>query len=119
MKHRPLARTAPSPRSAAAPEPGPEERDDVTPAPEAEPALAPCPWPPYLTTVDATRYCGFKTTGALRKAAYEGRIVPAGRRGGSGTWMWRREDLDAVLCGRTLSGGASSASPPRRSEEHT
>ena len=46
---------------------------------------------PFLTTREAAAYCGFKTTGALRKAAREGRIKPAGRRGGSGTWMWQRE----------------------------
>jgi len=71
-------------------------------------------WPPYLTTTAAALYCGFKTTGALRKAAREGRIAAAGRRGGSGTWMWRREDLDAFLCGRlsaNLSAGRSSAPP--------
>jgi hypothetical protein len=42
---------------------------------------------PLLTAREAMVYCGFKTTGALRKAAREGRIRPAGRRGGTGTWM--------------------------------
>src|SRR5688500_9735784 len=36
----------------------------------------------YMTTRQAAAYCGFKTTGALRKAHMEGRIRPAGRRGG-------------------------------------
>src|SRR5579863_4738735 len=74
----------------------------------------PPPFSPYLTTTAAAAYCGFRTSSALRKAAREGRIAPAGRRGGSGTWMWRREDLDAFVCGRTpanLSGGRSSAPP--------
>lgn len=53
-----------------------------------------------LTTAEAAAYCGFKTPGALRKAHLERRVLPAGRRGGKGTWMWRREDLDAFLCGR-------------------
>lgn len=52
-----------------------------------------------LTTRDAAAYCGFKTTGALRKVRLEGRIVPAGRRGGTGTWMWAREELDRFLRG--------------------
>ncbi len=57
-------------------------------------------WPPYMTTALATSYCGFKTTGALRKAHLEHRILPYGRRGGRGTWIWRRDDLDAFLRGK-------------------
>lgn len=68
----------------------------------------------FLTTADASRYCGYRTTGALRKAAMEGRIEPAGRRGGTGTLMWRKCDLDSFLCDgrrRTVSTGlAGSAS---------
>ncbi len=52
---------------------------------------------PFLTTREATAYCGFKTAGALRKAKLEGRIAPAGRRGGTGTLMWSREALDRYL----------------------
>ena len=49
---------------------------------------------------DVTRWIsGFKTTGALRKAKLEGRIAPVGRRGGTGTWMWSRDDLDRFLRG--------------------
>jgi hypothetical protein len=51
----------------------------------------------FLTTAEAARYCGYQTTGALRKAAMMGRIKPAGRRGGTGTLMWRRSDLDHYL----------------------
>ncbi len=54
---------------------------------------------PFLTTREATAYCGFKTASALRKAKLEGRIAPAGRRGGLGTWMWPRESLDCFLRG--------------------
>ena len=57
---------------------------------------------PFLTTREATAYCGFRTAGALRKAKLEGRIAPAGRRGGSGTLMWSREALDRYLCGEPL-----------------
>ena len=35
-----------------------------------------------MTTAEAARYCGFKTTAAIRKAHLEGRLVPLGRRGG-------------------------------------
>jgi hypothetical protein len=54
----------------------------------------------YLTTREAAIYCAFKTTGAIRKAVMEKRLVPAGRRGGTGTLMFRVEDLDAFLEGR-------------------
>ena len=37
----------------------------------------------FFTTADAARYCGYRTTGALRKAAMLGRIKPVGRRGGN------------------------------------
>jgi hypothetical protein len=40
---------------------------------------------PFLTTREAADYCGFKTSGALRKAKLEGHIMPHGRRGGRGT----------------------------------
>ena len=53
-------------------------------------------WPPLMPTALATRYCGFKGQSALRKAYHDGKIRPAGRRGGTGTLMWRREDLDSL-----------------------
>ena len=52
-----------------------------------------------MTTAQAARYCGFKTTAAIRKALLEGRLVPLGRRGGTGTYMWSRQALDAFLAG--------------------
>ena len=55
--------------------------------------------PRYMTTRQAADYCGFKTTGAMRKARREGRVRPVGRRGGRGTYMWDRLDLDAFLRG--------------------
>ena len=68
-----------------------------------------------LTTAEAARYCGYRTTGALRKAAMLGRVRAVGRRGGTGTSMWRRGDLDHFLSGgRTgivaggLAGNASA-----------
>jgi len=54
---------------------------------------------PYLTTVDAARYCGFKTSSAIRKAHHEGRLLPVGRRGGTGTWVWAVTDLDRFMRG--------------------
>jgi hypothetical protein len=52
-----------------------------------------------MTTAQAPRYCGFKTTAAIRKALLDGRLVPLGRRGGTGTYMWSRQALDAFLAG--------------------
>lgn len=52
-----------------------------------------------MTTVEASRYCGFKTTAAIRKALLDGRLAPLGRRGGTGTYMWSRQALDAFLAG--------------------
>ena len=54
----------------------------------------------YLTTAEAAEYCGYKTPGALRKAKLEGRIKPAGRRGGgNGAMSWSVDDLDAFMRG--------------------
>src|SRR5579871_366130 len=52
-----------------------------------------------MTTAQAARYCGFKTTAAIRKAYGEGRLVPLGKRGGKGTYVWSREALDTFLAG--------------------
>ena len=52
-----------------------------------------------MTTAQAARYCGFKTTAAIRKALLDGRLMPLGRRGGTGTYMWSRQALDAFLAG--------------------
>ena len=54
---------------------------------------------PYLTTAEAAEFCRFKTTGAIRKAVMEGRLSRAGRRGGRGTLVFLREDLDRFMCG--------------------
>ncbi|HVR03444.1 MAG TPA: hypothetical protein VMT47_15010 [Polyangia bacterium] len=52
-----------------------------------------------MTTTEASRYCGFKSAVAIRKALFEGRLVPIGRRGETGTYMWSRQALDAFLAG--------------------
>src|SRR6185436_20050917 len=52
-----------------------------------------------MTTAQAARYCGFKTTAAIRKALLDGRLVPLGRRGGTGTYMSSRQALDAFRAG--------------------
>lgn len=54
----------------------------------------PLPSLPPLLTTRAAAYCGFKTTGAIRKARIEWRLTPVGKRGGRGTWMWSSEELD-------------------------
>src|SRR5262252_3973282 len=53
----------------------------------------------FIPTSAAARYCGFKTTGALREARLEGRVAPIGRRGGTGPWMWAIDDLNRFLRG--------------------
>ncbi|HEX4760008.1 MAG TPA: hypothetical protein VH256_04370 [Thermoleophilaceae bacterium] len=55
-----------------------------------------------LSTAEAATYCGLKTTGALRKARLEGRLVAAGRRGGAGTWTWDVADLERFLRGVSM-----------------
>lgn len=54
---------------------------------------------PYLTTLEAAIYCGFRTTGAIRKAVKDGRLVSAGRRGGNGMHVFLRAELDRFLTG--------------------
>jgi hypothetical protein len=69
---------------------------------------------PWLTTREASDYCGFETPGALRRAARRHRIAPADRPGGCGSWMWRREDLDALVGHRAsarLATGRAAAVP--------
>ena len=66
---------------------------------------------PYLPTTAAAAYCGFKTSGALRKAHLEGKIRPSGRRGGTGTWMWAVEDLDRFILGLPPRDSVSAGRP--------
>src|SRR5688572_14660691 len=77
---------------------------------------------PLLTTREAAEFCRFKTTGAIRKAVREGRLRPAGRRGGRGCHMFWRADLEAFLCGLppgTIRGeGRPCAPPPGGGHEH-
>ena len=54
---------------------------------------------PYLTSAEAALYCGFKTIGGIQQAVRRGKLKPAGRRGGTGTYVFAREDLDAFLTG--------------------
>jgi hypothetical protein len=73
-----------------------------------------------MTTAEASRYCGFKSTAAIRKALLDGRLVPLGRRGGTGTYMWSRQALDAFLAG--VRGGivppGRPGAPPTNSGGH-
>ncbi len=54
---------------------------------------------PYLTSAEAATYCGFKTIGGIQQAVRRGKLKPAGRRGGTGTYVFAREDLDSFLTG--------------------
>ena len=60
---------------------------------------------PFLTTAEAARYCGFKTAGGLRKAKHDGHVHPAGRRFGTKTLIWRKDDLDRYLLGLPPAAG--------------
>ena len=54
---------------------------------------------PYLTSAEAATYCGFKTIGGIQQAVRRGKLKPAGRRGGTGTYVFATEDLDLFLTG--------------------
>jgi hypothetical protein len=73
---------------------------------------------PFLTTREAAMYCGFKTAAGLRKAKLQGRVKAAGRRGGVGSLMWRRSDLDDFLRGVPIGAAtlARSAGTPQMRE---
>jgi hypothetical protein len=42
-----------------------------------------------MLTVDAARYCGFRSPRGLLSAYRRGKVYPVGRRGGSGSFTWR------------------------------
>jgi len=56
--------------------------------------------PDLLTTRAAAAYLGYRSPSSLRKAAFDGKVSPVGRRGGGGPLMWRVSDLDNFLTGR-------------------
>ena len=71
----------------------------VSDAPLSEAADSSCFRDGPMTTTEAARYSGFKSTAATRKAHREGKLVPIGRRGGTGTHMWSRQVLDSFVAG--------------------
>src|SRR5207244_2392476 len=72
---------------------------------------------PYLTTALAAAYCGYRTTGAIRKLVKEGKLVPISRRNGNGTLIFLRTDLDDFMRGRTLGVGRPSTPPHGGTDE--
>jgi hypothetical protein len=62
--------------------------------------------PDLLTTRVAAAYCGYNGPSALRKAYFDGKVMPIGRRGGTGTLVWRRADLDRFLAGMPIAPSA-------------
>ena len=54
---------------------------------------------PRMLTKDAARYCGFRSSRGLLSAFRRGEFYRVGRRGSTGSFTWRREDLDAFLRG--------------------
>src|SRR5471032_1421210 len=59
-----------------------------------------------LSTRAAARYCGFDSPRGLLSAYRRGKVYPLGRRGRSGSFTWRPEDLDAFLRGEEPMGAA-------------
>src|SRR5579863_168513 len=57
-----------------------------------------------MTTRVAAEYCGFRNSRGLISAYRRGKVRPYGRRGGTGSFVWRREDLDAFLRGERSVG---------------
>lgn len=76
---------------------------------EGKGGSSPFGWPPVMVTADAARYCGFKTTGGLRKAAKDGLVKPMGKRPGSKTLLWDKEELDRFLGRGRMDAGTSSS----------
>jgi len=74
----------------------------ATGPPPAEPAPEPPSRPAfgrYLTSREAAIYLGFKSTSAIRKAVFDGRLRPIGRRGGRGTHLFTIAELDRFARG--------------------
>ena len=55
-------------------------------------------YPPFVTTAVAAEYCGYKEASAIRKAHREGRVLPVGRRGGTGPWGCGRSKHSTDTC---------------------
>ena len=82
--------------------------------------MANLPDPParrYLTTPEAARYCGYKNPSGLRKAKKEGKLLPMGRRGGTGPYVYAISDLDRFLAGLLPEPVASSDNGQPESRE--
>jgi hypothetical protein len=66
-------------------------------------------YPPFMTTALAARYTGFANARGLLSAYRRGRVRPWGRRGGTGAFVWRRDDLDAFMRGVAPDDSAAGA----------
>src|SRR5450432_3694580 len=55
-----------------------------------------------LTTREAAAYCGYRTPGAIRKAVHQGKLRPAGRRGGTGPQTFEIEELHRFQIGAAM-----------------
>ena len=51
--------------------------------------------PGWLTTTQAAAYLGYRSPQAIRALIHRGALVPDGRRGAHGAWLFRRVALDA------------------------
>src|SRR5689334_5596739 len=71
----------------------------------------------YLTTSQAALYCNYEDGSSLRKALKRGKIRSIGRRGGNGTHMWDRAELDRFLAGKAGGSVDSRSGTPLEREE--
>ncbi|MBK8695067.1 MAG: helix-turn-helix domain-containing protein [Deltaproteobacteria bacterium] len=73
----------------------------------------------YYTTAEAAEFCRFRTTGAIRKAVKEGRLRSVGPRGGHGTHIFLREELDRFMRGGVPDAAGRTAEGPGRPQDLT
>ena len=76
-------------------------------------------YPSIMPTRLAYQYCGFESPSSLRKAKHDGKVVALGRRGGGGTLMWRKRDLDDFIAGRIPASESSTVANDERSTRST
>ena len=79
----------------------------------AEPSVR---WPEIMSTKLAASYCGYRTTGGLRKAHLDRKVFPVGRGGGAGSCTTRRLRRRARIPRGQPTLGATSRSSAIRGE---
>jgi hypothetical protein len=72
----------------------------------------PYAWPDLLPARRAAEYLGVAMA-TLRRYRLSGRLLPAGRRGGVGAFVYARADLDRFLRGASPSSPVGGTETPR------